>query len=56
MPKPADDFKKGDRVHDVWWPFRVGKVTRVLKTRVHVEWPDGEVWKYDLAHTKFLRK
>ncbi len=42
------------RVHDSWWPERHGDVIKVLKTRVHVQWLDGEVWVYDREHLKFL--
>jgi hypothetical protein len=39
---------------DRWWPDRVGTVVRRLKTRLHVQWPDGEIWRYDAAHARFL--
>jgi len=48
------NFKKDDVVHDRWWPWRVGFVARVLKTRLHVTWSDGETWTYDRAHMQFL--
>jgi hypothetical protein len=41
-------------VVDRWWPHRVGEVVRRLKTRLHVRWLDGEVWRYDAAHARFL--
>ena len=51
-------FKRGDRVHDRWWPWRLGVVARVFKTRVRVLWTDardGErPWSYDRAHLRFL--
>jgi hypothetical protein len=50
------DLKRGIRVYDRWWPNRRGVVTKVLKTRVHIQWWDGEVWSYDLAHMQFLEK
>lgn len=43
-------------VRDRWWPWRYGKVVKVLKTVVHVRWSDGELWCYDRAHQKFLVK
>jgi hypothetical protein len=42
------------RVVDRWWPDRVGTVVRRLKTRLHVQWSDGEIWRYDAAHARFL--
>jgi hypothetical protein len=41
-------------VVDRWWPHRVGTIVRRLKTRLHVQWSDGEVWRYDAAHARFL--
>ena len=41
-------------VVDRWWPHRVGTIVRRLKTRLHVQWSDGEIWRYDIAHAKFL--
>jgi hypothetical protein len=41
-------------VVDRWWPHRVGTIIRRLKTRLHVQWSDGEVWRYDAAHARFL--
>ena len=57
MPRvqKAPPLKAGDCVYDVSKPWRGGRVVRVLKTRVHVEWSDGELWRYDRAHTRFLR-
>jgi hypothetical protein len=50
------NFRVGDRVYDRWWPWKVGKVVKVLKTRVQVQFPD-RVTTYDEAHSKqFLRK
>lgn len=48
-------FKVKDVVYDSWWPWRVGSIIKVLKTRLHIEWADGKIWIYDLAHMKFLR-
>ena len=41
-------------VVDRWWPHRVGTIVRRLKTRLHVQWSDGEIWRYDTAHARFL--
>jgi hypothetical protein len=49
-------LKRKTRVFDRWWPYRYGVVIKVLKTRLHVQWSDGEIWKYDQAHTQFLEK
>jgi hypothetical protein len=43
-------------VYDRWWPYRLGRVTKRTKTRVTVEWLDGETWTYDKAHLQFLEK
>lgn len=51
-----NNFKQGQAVHDSWWPLRSGHVRNVLKTRLRVEWSDGEVWTYDQSHMQFLRK
>lgn len=47
-------FRPGRRVYDRWWPWRLGSVTRVLRTRVHVRWSDGEECSYDREHLPFL--
>lgn len=47
-------FPPGTHVFDRWWPYRLGKVVKALKTRTHVRWSDGEVWRYDKAHRQFL--
>lgn len=44
----------GDIVYDRWWPWRIGFVSKALKTRTHVTWSDGEVWNYDRPHARFL--
>jgi hypothetical protein len=62
MPVTARAVKHGLRldlsgaVVDRWWPRRMGRVIRRLKTRLHVRWSDGEVWIYDAAHTQFLKQ
>ena len=48
-------WKVGDRVCDRWWPWRVGVVRAVLKTRMQVEFA-RETWTYDKAHCKYLEK
>lgn len=42
-------------VYDRWWPWRIGTIVKVLKTRLHVQWADGETWVYDRPHEQFLR-
>lgn len=51
-----ENLKRSTRVYDRWWPNRRGVVVKVLKTRVHVQWWDGEVWSYDKPHMQFLEK
>lgn len=51
----AQDFPVGATVFDSWWPWRVGRVVRQMKTRVRVCWSNGEEWTYDQAHLQFLR-
>jgi hypothetical protein len=41
-------------VFDRWWPARLGVVMRRLKTSAIVHWDDGEDWRYDRDHLKFL--
>ncbi len=48
-------FKVGDKIYDSWWPWRKGKITKVLKTKVHVAFNDIDAWEYDKAHYQFLR-
>lgn len=54
-------FKVGDKVWDSWWPWRKGKVVKVLKTRVHIHFDKtiwdyaSGIWNYDKAHFSFLR-
>lgn len=53
-------FKRKDKVYDRWWPWRLGIVLKVLKTRLHVKWLSGynneadRLWIYDIPHSKFL--
>jgi len=51
--KPVS-WKVGDRVCDRWWPWRVGVVRAVLKTRIRVEFATEAV-TYDKAHLQFLQ-
>lgn len=47
----------GDFVHDRWYPYKRGKIVKVLKTRIHIMWiGDGEIEVYDNAHQQFLVK
>ena len=43
-------------IYDSWWPWRIGRIIKRTKTHTHVRWLDGEVWRYDKAHTQFLRR
>ena len=43
-------------VIDRWWPQRTGYIAKRFKTCLHVRWSDGEIWRYDVAHTQFLEK
>jgi hypothetical protein len=56
MPKKPVTFRRGNSVYDSWWPHRIGRVLKVLKTRLHVQWSDGQVVTYDKPHQRFLRK
>lgn len=56
MPRSYDHLKQRAVVYDRWWPYRRGVVIKRLKTRLHVQWSDGEVWKYDRPHMQFLEK
>lgn len=46
---------RGDKVYDRWWPWRVGTITRMTKTRCTVKF-EFETWVYDKAHMRFLEK
>lgn len=56
---PHLKFKAGQLVYDQSWPYRRGRILKVLKTRLRVEWFEpinGEhIWTYDKAHQRFLR-
>lgn len=43
------------KVYDRWWPWRLGTIVKRTKAAVYVRWSDGETWRYDRAHQKFLR-
>ena len=46
----------GMKVYDLWWPWQMGRITRVLKTRIKVAMSStGEIETYDRAHLQFLR-
>lgn len=48
-------FKAGMKVYDCWWPWRVGQVTWVGKTRLRVAFsPYTADTVYDKAHYQFL--
>ncbi len=44
------------RCYDRWWPWRGGVVLHRTNDRAIVRWDDGEVWRYDRAHLKFLEE
>jgi len=56
MARSYDHLKLRARVFDRWWPYRYGVVIKVLKTRLRVQWSDGEVWSYDRPHMQFLER
>lgn len=43
-------------VFDRWWPYRLGVVVKRSKSSCWVRWTDGETWRYDRAHVKFLAR
>lgn len=56
-PTKAQRFTLRARVRDQWWPWRCGAVTHAMRGgRVHVQWDDGETWKYDRDHVQFLER
>jgi hypothetical protein len=51
------DFKKGDEVYDTWYPYSMGRVVEVLKTRMKIKfYMVRRAIVYDKAHYRFLRK
>ena len=55
-----EDIKVGMRIFDTWFsfhgqePWGSGKVTKVLKTRVYIEFHPYNKLIYDKAHCQFL--
>ncbi|KKM72560.1 hypothetical protein LCGC14_1419370 [marine sediment metagenome] len=49
------EIRVGDKVSDRWWPWEVGTVRKVFKTRVRIRF-SGRVMTYDKAHIQFLEK
>lgn len=49
-------MRVGCIVYDSWWLWRIGRVTKISASRLHVQWSDGETWNYDKAHQQFLRR
>lgn len=55
-----EDMKVGMRVFDTWFsfggtaPWGSGEVTKVLKTRVHIQFHPYIKQVYDKAHLQFL--
>ena len=54
------EIKVGMLVRDTWWPHTILKVTRVLKTRIHLDYirnySNHDLRTYDLQHIKFLER
>ena len=49
-------MKLHDKVYDAWWPWDIGVVEKVLKSRLHVRFNHAKLVVYDSAHAKaFLR-
>lgn len=48
--------RRYDVVQDRWWPWRIGRVIKVMKTRIKVRWAHGEIETYDNAHLQFLER
>jgi hypothetical protein len=53
------NLKVNDRVHDAWWPYRLGVVTKKTRGTVTVKWVAGmdgvpPASVYDRHHVKFL--
>ncbi len=46
-------IKLYSQVYDRWWPWEIGTVVAILKTRIKVRF-EGEIRTYDNAHTQFL--
>jgi hypothetical protein len=55
-----EDCKVGMKVKDRWFlDYGVGTITKVLKTRIHVVFPNysdikDEICTYDKAHIQFM--
>lgn len=56
MGRSYDHLKQRTVVLDRWWPYRRGVIVKRLKTRLRVQWSDGEIWTYDLPHMQFLER
>jgi len=51
------EFKIGDKYCDKWFPvWGIGVCTKILKTRVHIEFSNIGLKIYDKNHYKFLVK
>ena len=49
------NFKVGNKVFDIWWSYKIGKVVRVTKSSVHIMFPENDKLIYDNSHFKFLK-
>lgn len=43
------------QIYDSWWPWKLGVITWVGKTRIKIRWGDGSESTYDRPHFKFLK-
>ncbi len=49
------EFRVGIQVYDRYWPWEIGTVTAVLKTRIKIRFFDG-TRTYDKQHYRFLER
>ena len=53
--KLKNKFKVGDKVYDVLWPYSIGTIKKILKTRVKIQFAWHDLITYDNEHLQFLR-
>lgn len=51
-----EEARVGTRVYNRTDRFRRGRIVEVMKTRIKVQWLDGDIETYDRAHVQFLEK
>jgi transcription elongation factor GreA-like protein len=50
-----EDLKVGNKIYDRWYPgWGVGTVTKILKTRVHIDFSIRGHEVYDESHLQYL--